>query len=364
MALTVLPVCLIPTLKEGAGAAFAGCMGTILGDIIAVSIMMHGMAGHPSPPSPHLTFKQVVSTFGNLSLAYGAGIVIPALQRQHTEPTRMPRVLLVTVGFISCLFLVLASLGYSAVGCQLSGNMLFSIYPNATTGVNTLGFSPHRGSVVMAFLFMQLHITIAFAVMTAPAFYMLERLLLGMHKRKQEANIEAPGLQYERAETPSMHSSELAQQKVRVSANSVVSYADIEKESFEYDEEIGEYQGANVFKCVFMRLIVVVLLVLLSIALEDHFLDLSDFIGASALTTDSILLPILFYLTKFWPTVPMYEKVPACIAAVICLVLGCYVTYTSGKALFVGDDSDVKFPFCDAEYQDTIYYVKNTTRSS
>jgi vesicular inhibitory amino acid transporter len=46
MALMVLPVCLTPTLKEGAGAAFAGCMGTIIADIIGVLVLLNGMSGH------------------------------------------------------------------------------------------------------------------------------------------------------------------------------------------------------------------------------------------------------------------------------------------------------------------------------
>uniref|UniRef100_K3XD53 Amino acid transporter transmembrane domain-containing protein n=1 Tax=Globisporangium ultimum (strain ATCC 200006 / CBS 805.95 / DAOM BR144) TaxID=431595 RepID=K3XD53_GLOUD len=178
MAIMVLPVCLIPTLKEGAGAAFAGCLGTLIADVIGVSILIHGMSGHPSVPSPDLSFKQVANTFGNLSLAYGAGIVIPALQRQHSDPTRMPRVVFVTVTFISCLFLALASSGYSAVGCQISGNLLFSIYPDATTGLSALGFKPNKGMAVLAYLFMQLHITIAYAVILHPAFYVFERVLL------------------------------------------------------------------------------------------------------------------------------------------------------------------------------------------
>ncbi|KAG6957592.1 hypothetical protein JG688_00010898 [Phytophthora aleatoria] len=75
MAFLVLPVCIVPTLKEGAGVAFAGCMGTLVADI------MYGMRGHPTAPAPALNFSQVVGAFGNLALAYGAGIVIPALQR-------------------------------------------------------------------------------------------------------------------------------------------------------------------------------------------------------------------------------------------------------------------------------------------
>ncbi|KAK1940160.1 hypothetical protein P3T76_008483 [Phytophthora citrophthora] len=118
MALMCLPVCLIPTLKEGGGAAFAGCAGTpLIADVIGVAVVMYGMRGHPSPPSPDIKFSQVAGMFGNLVVAYNAGIVIPALQRQLSEPTRMPRVVFVTVAFISYLFLILASTACSSVGC-------------------------------------------------------------------------------------------------------------------------------------------------------------------------------------------------------------------------------------------------------
>ncbi|EEY57431.1 Amino Acid/Auxin Permease (AAAP) Family [Phytophthora infestans T30-4] len=194
MALMCLPVCLIPTLKEGAGAAFAGCAGTVIADIIGVAAVLHGMRGHPSVPSPDLKFSQVAGVFGNLSLAYGAGVVIPALQRQHSDPKRMPRVVLFTITLISCLFLILASTAYSAVGCQISGNLLFTIYPDADTGMTSLGFKSDWGAVVLAYLFMQLHITIAFSVLLNPVFYLSERLALGMHKKKQ-SDIES-GLTY------------------------------------------------------------------------------------------------------------------------------------------------------------------------
>jgi vesicular inhibitory amino acid transporter len=352
MALMVLPVCLIPTLKEGAGAAFAGCMGTLIADIIGVSILLNGMSGHPSVPSPALSFKQVATTFGNLSLAYGAGIVIPALQRQHSDPTRMPRVVFVTVTFISCLFLILASLGYSAVGCQISGNLLFTIFPNATTGLSKLGFHSDKGMAVLAYLFMQLHITIAFSVIASPAFYILERMVLGMHQKKPE-DIEAP-YNYEAVETPS----DAAEAKTRVSKGSVVSMADIERLSLDVEEESREYRGANALKYVILRICVVVILVIASVLLRDHFLDLQDFIGASAVTVSCIILPIVFYLKKLWNKVPMYEKIPGIIVVVVCLVLGCYVTYLSGKNLFNPDstDSEIHFPFCHDDFKREIFW--------
>ncbi|KAF1313391.1 Amino acid/auxin permease, partial [Globisporangium splendens] len=356
MALTVLPVCLTPTLKEGAGAAFAGCMGTIIADIIGVGVLLHGMSGHPSIPSPDISFKQVATTFGNLSLAYGAGIVIPALQRQHSDPSRMPRVVFVTITFISCLFLALAGSGYSAVGCQITGNLLFTIYPSATTGLTKLGFSSDKGMVVLAYLFMQLHITIAFAVIVSPAFYILERLVLGMHKKKPE-DIEANN--YNAVDTPADGIKE------RSTKGSVVSMADIERESLDEEEESREYRGANVFKYVILRIAVVAGLVVLSVVLKDHFLDLTDFVGASCITMSCIILPIVFYLKKLWTKIPIYEKVPAIVIILVCLVLGCYVSYNTGKALFNPDPADPNapsFPFCKAEFANKVYY--NQTSNS
>jgi vesicular inhibitory amino acid transporter len=351
MALMVLPVCLIPTLKEGAGAAFAGCLGTLIADVIGVSMLLHGMSGHPSVPHPDLSFKQVATTFGNLSLAYGAGIVIPALQRQHSDPTRMPRIVFVTITFISCLFLALASSGYSAVGCQISGNLLFSIFPNATTGLSKLGFHSDKGMAVLAYLFMQLHITIAFAVIVSPSFYLLERMVLGMHKKKPE-DLEA--FNYESVNTPAVGD----EIKSRTSKHSVVSMADIEKVSLDVEEESLEYRGANAIKYVILRLCVVVALVIVSVVLRDDFLDLQDFIGASAVTMSCIILPIVFYLKKLWTKIPMYEKIPAVIVVVVCFVLGCYVTYLSGKNLFNPDETDpeILFPFCHPDEERQIYF--------
>ncbi|KAF1326558.1 Amino acid/auxin permease, partial [Globisporangium splendens] len=353
MALTVLPVCLTPTLKEGAGAAFAGCMGTLIADVIGVAVLLHGMSGHPSVPTPDISFKQVATTFGNLSLAYGAGIVIPALQRQHSDPTRMPRIVGVTLTFISVLFLALAGSGYSAVGCQISGNLLFTIYPDATTGLTNLGFSSDKGMVVLAYLFMQLHITIAFAVIVSPAFYITERLVLGMHQKK-DGDMEA--LNYESADTPALDF------KPRASKNSIVSIADIEKESLDEEIEAAEYTGSNAWKYVILRTFIVAIQVVASVLLKDHFLDLTDFIGASCITMSCIVLPIVFYLKKLWTKIPMYEKVPAIVVVLVCLVLGCYVTYTSGKNLFNPDESDpeILFPFFYPEDEREIYYNATT----
>ena len=359
MALACLPVCLTPTLKEGAGAALAGCLGTILADVIGVAVLLHGMAGHPSVPAPHISFKQVATTFGNLSLAYGAAIVIPALQRQHSDPTRMPRIVFVTMSLISVLFLALASSGYSAVGCQISGNLLFSILPNPETGLTALGFKAHKGTVVLAYLFMQLHITIAFSVLLHPAFFITERLVLGMHAKKPVLALDADAMEKSYAMGELLLDGSHVHAPPSSAKHSVVSMADIEREDDLVAEESAEYKGANAAKYVLLRVAIVAVLVVVSILLKDHFLDLTDFIGASCMSLSCIILPITFYLKTMWPKVPAYEKAAGIVVVVVCALLGGYVTYTSGKALFAPSHSTVAFPFCAAEYQTDLYYTKS-----
>ncbi|EGZ22582.1 hypothetical protein PHYSODRAFT_492963, partial [Phytophthora sojae] len=157
MALMVIPVCLIPTLKESAGMAFAGCMVTAIADIIAVAILQWNMRGHPSIPKPDVSVHQVLTCFGNLAVAYGAAIVIPDLQREHSQPQRMPRVLMISIVLISAFFFAIALAGYLAGGCQISGNVLYSIVDTSNPmGPTALGFTSSRAAVVMSYIFMQI----------------------------------------------------------------------------------------------------------------------------------------------------------------------------------------------------------------
>lgn len=353
MALMVLPVSLTPTMKEGAGAAFAGCMGTIIADILGVGILIHAMDGHPSVPKPDVSLEQIATTFGNLALAYGGAVVIPTIQRQHKQPDRMPQVVGITLTFITCMFIALAWSGYSAVGCQISGNLLFSVFPN-DEGYSTIGFKSSFGTATVAYLFMQLHITIAFAVFLHPAFYILERLILGMHQNKAHDELEGP---YQGVETPQEVVKRSSSAAWSVTSNKLLDGAEIDND--EADVESAEYKGAGVvLKYVGLRLVIIALLVILAIVLRSKFIDLSDFIGAFANTILCILIPIAFYLKKFGSAMPAYEKVAAVATFVICAGLGAYVTYKSGKNLIVTEHSKVKFPFCKPEHQNEIYYVK------
>ncbi|EGZ12747.1 hypothetical protein PHYSODRAFT_515521 [Phytophthora sojae] len=338
MAALVIPVALIPTLKESAGMAVAGCLGTIIADVIGVAILLYEERGHPTPPTPDVTLHQVLTTFGNLSLAYAAAIVIPDLQRQHSQPERMPRVIIVSLGLASAFFLAIAIIGYVAGGCQLSGNLLFSIVnisdPYSTT---TLGFTANRGAVVMSYLFMQLHLSIAFSTILHPAFFMAERLVLGMHKTEPLA---------------------IDNEEREVEIEEKMSYLAAE-------EDLSEYKGGvNVIRYVLVRIALIAILAVASILVKDHFLDLVDFTGATAITVCSLILPLIFYVKVFWRKIPVWEKTICITIATVCGVVGCYVMIYAGKNLFNPDEGGATFPYCSAEYQDEPYYVRNSTASN
>ncbi|KAL3657669.1 hypothetical protein V7S43_017471 [Phytophthora oleae] len=351
MAVTVIPVCMIPTLKEASSVALVGCLGTIIADIIGVSILEWEMRGHPSIPEPDVSLHQVLTTFGNLALAFAAAVVVPDLQRQHSRPERMPRIITLSLGFGTVFFLAVAIAGYAAGGCQLSGNLLFSaVNTSDPSATSALGFIPNRGAVIMAYLFMHVHIVIAFSTIVMPAFFMAERFILGMHKGQPETGTEQGIELREKISSEIEGNYSFVSDNIHMVGN--------------YEDEFAKYQGKlNTMRYVLLRLFILALLVVVSIFLRDNFLDLVDFTGASAVTTSNLVLPLMFYLKIFWNKLPMHERIGSMVIIVVCTVLGVYVMIYAGKNLFNPDSDTATFPYCAEEYQSDPYYVRNSTAS-
>ncbi|GMF34477.1 unnamed protein product [Phytophthora fragariaefolia] len=379
MALMVIPVCLIPTLKESAGMAFAGCMGTVIADIIAVSVLQWNMRGHGSIPTPDVTLHQVLTCFGNLALAYGAAIVVPDLQREHSQPQRMPRVVVITILFISAFFVAVALAGYTAGGCQLSGNILYSIVSTSDPlGLAPLGFSADRGAVVMAYLFMQVHISIAFSTLMMPPFFMAERLILGMHKGPEivrfngevdQANVDMD-LEIQEKRSYIQSSTPMDTANRQVSASSLVEKTEGRmshlRVALEFGDEITEEQlhapyRNNTLRYIALRICIIAILVIIAVLARKRFLDLEDFTGATAHTTSCLLMPLIIYLRVFWKSMSVVDKGASMVVIVVCAITGCYVMIHAGKQLFTPSDDDTLFSYCEAEHQDTPYYIRNNS---
>uniref|UniRef100_A0AAV1TD81 Amino acid transporter transmembrane domain-containing protein n=1 Tax=Peronospora matthiolae TaxID=2874970 RepID=A0AAV1TD81_9STRA len=344
MAAMLLPVILTPTLKEGAAAAFAGCLGTLLADAIALSVLVNGIGlNHPAVISPDFDVGQIASSFGNLALAYSAAVLVPALQREHSQPERMPRVVATTMVFTSCLFLTIGWTSYSFVGCQIPGNLLFAI------GGTALNLHANRGAVVLAFMFMQLHITIAMSVILNPVLYIAERGILGMHKRPALTIVDEESPAFDGINTP------------QKAGNSVVSLADAEH-VISAEALLDEYHNSGPLvtaKYMTLRITIVVILLVIAIIFKDHFVDFTDFVGAWAVSMACIILPVFFYFKAFWHCIPLYEKIIGTFIIAICASLGGYVTFTTGKNLFLNIVSDKTFKYCPSGF-DMVVYTNET----
>ncbi|OQR83438.1 Amino Acid/Auxin Permease (AAAP) Family [Achlya hypogyna] len=340
MGVTLLPVCLIPTLKEGAGAAAAGALGTVMADAIAVGVLVYNVGSANdglSAPTPDLSFKQVSTVFGNLALAYGAGIVIPTLQREHSDPSRMPRIIVVTLVIVSTFFLIVAVTGVYEVGCQIPGNLLFAI------AGTKLGFVADRGAVALAMLFMQLHISVAFAVVMFPAFYIAERIFLGMHKTKIDRNL--------RMDAKPLDGSN------HLEGTDAVLEEDRRDVEYPHHEAAAEYASTGAYvKAMVVRTIMVVIAVAVAVAWKDKFGELLDFVGASSTATSCMILPLAFYLKTFWRTLSGTEKAAAMFCLIVSVFFAIYVSIVTGETLF-GKDAPAgpNFPYCKADFRDIVY---------
>ncbi|RHY07425.1 hypothetical protein DYB25_000417 [Aphanomyces astaci] len=389
MSISILPIALIPTMKEGAGAALAGCLGTILADFMALGVLVHHLY-HATPvsvPTPAISFDSIASTFGNLSLAYGAAIVIPDLQRQHSQPSRMPRVVFVTMTIVTVLFVAIASTGYAMVGCQIPGNLLFAI-----SGPE-LGFTAERGVVVLAFMAMQLHITIGFSVLLHPAFYYAEQAVLGLHTSPPPtfqalsdsdtcstsdndhdstntfaASHSNPSKLPRPADAPphppsAMEAATLANPAESDENDDASSLSGLRTQSSSSvsstlpdEEDVPKSDSSsNLVACCILRTSMVAALTVVSVVLHDHFHELVDLVGASSVSLSCIVLPILCYLKVCHADIGFVERAFCYFTIGVCSVLSMYVTVQSGRQLLASTADHIVFPYCPLPYQHVAY---------
>ncbi|DAZ93861.1 TPA: hypothetical protein N0F65_009583 [Lagenidium giganteum] len=155
-----------------------------------------------------------------------------------------------TMIFTSLLFFIIGITAYITDGCQ--GNVLFAI-----TGTSLLNSS--RATIVLAYMFMHLHITMAMAVILSMVLYIAERSLLGIHKRLRNTEKEIVN---EESHAPFHGGLQTATLK--------------EAEPSEYREP------KNIIKFVVLRYSIVGNL------FHDQFIDISDFVGAPAISMGGI----------------------------------------------------------------------------
>ncbi|OQR83443.1 Amino Acid/Auxin Permease (AAAP) Family [Achlya hypogyna] len=343
MALSLLPVCLYPTLKEGTGVIFAGALGALIADFIALAILVHeiGLQNEGlTPPPTNVNFDQFSTVVGNMALVFGAGTIIPVLHREHSDPTRLPRVILFTYVLALIFSLVVGIVGFSQVGCQVPGGPFgYIVFAVATP---YLGFISSRGAVILSMISMLVHNMVAFCVVIFPSFYILERRLLGLHPTVIDNTNN-----YNDLETPEFEK-EQRKSEARVSL--------MEPIEFPSHEAAADYSAPGAYlKASILRTLVVAIATTVAVIGQRDLEKLANFAGASMILLCCIILPVAFYAKVYWKKMSALHKLWAILVLAAGLFIAIYGSIFTGKILFRHHKKQPQFPFCNKTYEDYVF---------
>ena len=326
MALCLLPIVLIRTLKEAAWVALIGAAGTFLGDFVAV-VDSYINATHYTHAQVAPTPMSVATVFGTLSLAYGAGIVIPGIQRDLKRPENMPSLITIALLIITGIYFAIGITGFVQYGCVAPHNLLRSM--------------ENRTAEILAQLFFFAHIAIAYAVILNPALYIFERSILGFYQVSEEGSTSSCQKNYEKMKTPgrvplsecyekgreSMANGDLqdrasyVQDKRSIGGGAYSGELDLVHNS-PRDGQGDQFPIAARLKSYALRTTVVSIQVLVAMLLQSCFDEFADFIGATSMTFSCIILPVAMYLKMFYHDMKWPERVACIIIMIVCCALG------------------------------------------
>ncbi|TYZ67316.1 hypothetical protein PybrP1_007832 [[Pythium] brassicae (nom. inval.)] len=386
MALGVLPVVLIPTLKGTAPLCMLGCVAALAADLTCVAFSLHHVRF--SPREAQLQPEYAVQTFGTIMFAMGTAVLIPSIQRQHSQPGRVANLVSLTLLFITSIYLLIGIVTYYQFGCTAPATLLDQLPP-----------SPWRQ---LAAGFMLVHVVIAFPVLLNPTLFDLERFVLG-----KDGDIEV--LQ----QTLALSQAKTAAADGRPILGAAPTLASLDTDAFVYGSSAGTspyYQhrsptstsatetsslsasstaaatasAALMETLVFqddvtfttrdricsslLRTATVALQTLLAVMLQSSFMDILSLIGSTAITVSCMIMPCLCYL-KVHPIATSSfmgwcDKALCHLIIVSSTVLGAYCTFVAARnistniskyhlfqpanatAAFMAGDADDSYPFC------------------
>lgn len=282
------------------------------------------------------TVGNVAGVFGTLSLAYGAAVVIPGIQRDLKTPERMPMIIAFSLSVITIIYLAIGVLCYIKFGCIAPSNLLKSM--------------ENRTLEIAAQLCFFIHIVIAYAVLLNPALYIFERKLFGFHEKPYSSGEADPKVNhgdhpYVPSLTPKDKLTQYAKDRdsfirgglqdgsryIQGKRSLTASYTgeidfleDIEDLPFPMRDRIRSYA---------MRTTVVIAQVVMAMLLQGCFNEFADLIGATGITMSCIIIPIFMYLKMFKNQIQMPERIILCIVAIFCFSLGSYSALRCLKAI-------------------------------
>jgi len=303
MSLFVLPVILIPTLKAAAPLAYMGGIAAVLADAICIGYSLQNL--QPSPRETQIQTNNAVQTFGTIMFATGTAIIIPPIQRQHTDPARLANLVSLTLLFITSIYMLIGVVTYYQFGCTAPATLLDQL-PEASQ------------SRKIASALMLLHVTVAFPLLLNPTLFDMERYILGKDA-DHEVLQQTLSLRAEKAAASSGQSKPIVASTGAIGVLTPPKMSTIpiiEEEGFLYGSStpyfettspppsdngdqlyVGAPYTASDRVCSgLIRTITVWSQAFLAVMFQSSFMDILSFIGATAVTVSCMIMPCLCYL--------------------------------------------------------------------
>ncbi|KAF0699540.1 Aste57867_9877 [Aphanomyces stellatus] len=353
MAIILLPIIYIRVLHEAYIVLISGAAATILADALATidAYVSHGRELYE--PTDNISVTHVLNTFGAFALAYGAAVVVPQIQRHHPNPENMPRALIWGMLLISAFYVTLGALGYAHFGCASPSNLLLQM----SSG------SPRRR---IAYLFMQVHISVAFAVFMNPFFISCERVLFpNQALLDDEEESQADDAAFQQLETPKDIINEANKPMVGAAVVAITpkDTSTHDNTSATTDKEASTSKYSENARRIVFRTLMVGIQCFLAMLTQSSFSDIADLVGASVMNICSVILPLMLYYKLFKDEMSRTHKVVCWAVIIVSIGLG---TYSSIKAIvnIVDNASQYKlfasvaakkrteYPYCPAGYMD------------
>lgn len=353
MAVGVLPVILIPTLKATGPLCYIGGLAAVVTDSICLFYSLAYL--DYSPRETQIRPDSSIQTFGTIMFAMGTAIIIPPIQRQHTEPSRLANLVSLTLLLITSVYLIIGVTTYYQYGCTAPATLLAEL--------------PAGAAKTIASACMLIHVVIAFPVLLQPTLFDIERFLLGKDADIEvlEQRMALAAAKLAAAESPTgkpilgLHHRPIALDDRDQRAATVPS---LEDERFLYgssssssatpyvrspsptvatprqqDGESSTEESAYLdtrftmgdrLCSALVRTVTVALQTVLAVLLQTSFTDVLSFIGATAVTVSCMIMPCLCYL-KVYPIntetfVGKCDKWLCYAIIIVSFILGTYCT--------------------------------------
>ncbi|OWZ12874.1 Amino Acid/Auxin Permease [Phytophthora megakarya] len=301
MTLGVLPIVLIPTLKAAAPLAYMGGIVAVLADAICIGYSLQNI--QPSPRETQVQTDNAIQTFGTIIFATGTAIIIPPIQRQHTDPARLANLVSLTLLFITSIYLMIGVVTYYQFGCTAPDTLLDQLPKESAARKIASGF-------------MLLHVVIAFPLLLNPTLFDMERYILGKDA-DHEVLKQTLSLRSGKGAAMSDQSKPILSSAGAVGTLAPPSIPPImEEQGFLFGNNTPYFQAAspppsdngdNTFSgeaytssdrvCSgLIRTFMMWTQAFLAVMFQSSFTDILSFIGATAVTVSCMVMPCMCYL--------------------------------------------------------------------